>query len=434
MAKKRKKSISLLTLLLSVILVLSGCSSQEGSDSTDAKSAVAVDESMLHSDFQTELVEESTVEIVGYLGDGPVVEVPETVLGLTVVSIGGEAFAQPGIEEIILPDTVTTIKSYAFKDCSDLRAITFGNGLKHVENFVFQGCPKLEKVFFPESLLSLGYDLFGENEVLTEVYIPAGIVEMFGTIATASACPNLVVTITEGSLGHYSSESAGLTLNILPNTSLASVETADSDSPTSTNKALEDDDYVPEDAPDEKEDVLQKDSTDESMFEVQAIGANTCAVTGCTATDEYIVVPETIQGMTVIRIGSRAFENSDAVFISLPDSVTYIESHAFSKCKNLESVDLSMYLERVGELIFNECPALETIHFPNGMTEFEGTPIGRCAALQIVYVPDTVTEIPEGIAATSLCPDLVIVTPAGSAAEKVALEAGVPVSNEVSGG
>lgn len=432
MAKKRNRKL-LLVLAMSALLTFCGCT--ENDSVVEETAAVAVEENAPRSDFRTELVEENTVRIIGYLGEGPVVEVPETVLGLTVVSIGSEAFAQPGIEEIILPDTVTALEAYAFKDCSDLRSITFGSGLKRVGNYAFQGCPNLEKVIFPDSVMAIGCDLFGENETITEVNIPADVMEMFGTIASVNECPNLVVTVTAETLGYYSAASASLPVNILPNTSGTVITPVDEIAHENSEKeVLETIDDPDEDPVDTDTFVSKKDTTEESLFEVEPIGANTCAVIGCSSESDVIVVPDTIQGMTVIRIASRAFENSSAVAISIPDTVTYIESYAFSKCKKLETIELSRFLEKVGELVFNECPSLEKILFPGGMTEFEGTPIGRCASLQLVYIPDSVTIIPDGIVSTSLCPNVVIVTPSGSAAEAVALDAGIPVNNEVSGG
>lgn len=306
----------------------------------------------------------------------------------------------------------------------------FGSGLKHVRDYAFYDCPNLESVVFPESLLSLGESIFGASEALTEVYIPGSVSEI-NTITTPEMCPNLVVTVGEGGNGEFIASSIALPVVVRD---ASGEETVVEASAPKDHVAVEEEQTIS--VPEVKDEGMNsKDSiTTEADFQVESLGPGTCVVTGCTATDAYISVPEEIQGMKVIRIGTRAFEESEATVISIPDSVTYIESYAFSKCENLKSLELSRYLEKVGALAFNECPALTQVIFPNGMTEFEGTPFGRCVSLQVVYIPDSVTVIPDSIAAQTLCPDVIVITPAGSVAEEVALESGLPVSNETSGG
>lgn len=108
--KRIKSAMSVLAIALAGVLLLSGCAGdKDGAVDEALDEAEITSEEAPHSDFRTVMVEENTVEVVDYFGTGPVVEVPETVFGMTVVGIGSNAFEKEGIEEIILPDTVTYI-------------------------------------------------------------------------------------------------------------------------------------------------------------------------------------------------------------------------------------------------------------------------------------------------------------------------------------
>ena len=150
----------------------------------------------------------------------------------------------------------------------------------------------------------------------------------------------------------------------------------------------------------------------------------------CNSDAKEIVVPETIQGAPVVRIGKNAFAQLHCESVVLPSSVTEIDDEAFFECSELKNVELGNGLRRMGKVVFIYCKNLESVRFPESLVKIEGVLFHECDALSEVYIPASVTDIPEGIAFIESCPNLVIVTPAGSVAEQVAKEAGIPVRNE----
>ena len=150
----------------------------------------------------------------------------------------------------------------------------------------------------------------------------------------------------------------------------------------------------------------------------------------CNSDAKEIVVPETIQGAPVVRIGKNAFAQLHCESVVLPSSVTEIDDEAFFECSELKNVELGNGLRRMGKVVFIYCRNLESVRFPESLVKIEGVLFHECDALSEVYIPASVTDIPEGIAFVETCPNLVIVTPAGSVAEQVAKEAGIPVRNE----
>lgn len=138
-------------------------------------------------------------------------------------------------------------------------------------------------------------------------------------------------------------------------------------------------------------------------------------------TEEDIIVPDKIDGATVVEIGDHAFTGEKTVkSITLPDTVRWVDSYAFSECTNLEKIDLGSGVEYMGDLVFSYCSSLTSLHIPEGTTTI-GALFCFCPSLEEVYIPASVTEI-TGMVLNNTCPNGVIVTPSGSVAEQYAIE------------
>ena len=59
--------------------------------------------------------------IIGYKGTATAVEIPEYINGKKVTKIGNNAFANKSIKSVIIPDSVTSLGSYSFYNCKDLK-------------------------------------------------------------------------------------------------------------------------------------------------------------------------------------------------------------------------------------------------------------------------------------------------------------------------
>ena len=75
-----------------------------------------------------------------------------------------------------------------------------------------------------------------------------------------------------------------------------------------------------------------------------------------------VVIPETIDGYPVTRIGYQAFLGSDITSVSMP-SVTIIEDEAFMNCDLLTSVDIPN-ASIIYDMAFYDCIALSNIYMP----------------------------------------------------------------------
>ena len=101
------------------------------------------------------------------------------------------------LEEITVPNTVTSIQMNAFSGCAALRKITFapggdkeltiGDGTATstsgppVYTGVFKGCNALEEVVFTDRLTYLGKQAFLECKALKRVVLPSSVAKIAGS-------------------------------------------------------------------------------------------------------------------------------------------------------------------------------------------------------------------------------------------------------------
>ena len=122
-----------------------------------------------------------------------------------VTSIGSFAFEGcKALASIAIPSSVTTIGCNAFYDCSSLTSFDIPNGVTCIDGYVFDGCSGLISVTIPSSVTTILNFAFGYCAGLTSITIP-GSVKTIGNDAftacvglTSVEIPNGVTTIESG--------------------------------------------------------------------------------------------------------------------------------------------------------------------------------------------------------------------------------------------
>ncbi len=96
--------------------------------------------------------------------------VPETINGQTVTAIGENAFAaNPYLQQVTLPDTVTHIAANAFADCTVLTQINAA-GVTTLGDAVFSGCTALKSLSFAQQLTQIGVRTFADCTALQNLH------------------------------------------------------------------------------------------------------------------------------------------------------------------------------------------------------------------------------------------------------------------------
>lgn len=118
--------------------------------------------------------------------------VTELVIPSTVTEIKSYAFHNcTSLTSVVIPDSVTSIGEYAFCDCSNLTSVVIPNSVTSIGRSAFDGCRSLTSVVIPNSVTSIGNNAFINCSNLTSIFIPNSVTSI-GDVAFFG-CYNLTI-------------------------------------------------------------------------------------------------------------------------------------------------------------------------------------------------------------------------------------------------
>ena len=288
-------------------------------------------------------------EVVGYEGTATKIKIAEEYDGLPVKNIYSGAFeGNETITSVVIPDSVTSIGSNAFYNCSsleyneykdfrylgtstnpyfalietankDLSSYEIHNDTRIITSDAFINCRSITSIVIPEGVISIGESTFNNCSLLESVVFRKGV----------------------SSIGDYAFYNCNsLTSVIIP------------DSVTSIGKA---------------------------------------AFSHCYKLAS-IVIPD-----SVTNIGDSVFEECSALeSVVIPGGVTSIPEMAFCGCTSLASVTIPDGVTSIGSGAFAACYALTSIKIPDSVTSIADSVFYECTSLTSIVIPDSVTSIEMG--------------------------------------
>ena len=93
------------------------------------------------------------------------IEIPNS-----VTTIGDYAFSITGLTSVTIPNSVTSIGEYAFNYC-DLTSVTISNGVMIIGNNAFRECENLTSIYCYAPSAELGYEAFRDNGYPRKIYV-----------------------------------------------------------------------------------------------------------------------------------------------------------------------------------------------------------------------------------------------------------------------
>ena len=271
----------------------------------------------------------------------------------SVTSIGSSAFKGcTGLTSIVIPDSVTSIGDNAFYGCTGLTNVTIGNSVTSIGAGAFEGCTGLTSVIIPDSITSISGDAFRGCTGLTSVTIPDSVTRI-GDSAFKGCRKLQDIYITDiaawcnisglNNLMSYSSSNKNLYLNNKLVTSL----------------------IIPNN--------------------VTSIGAG--AFEGCTGLTSVTI------GNRVTSIGGYAFLGCTGLTsVTIPDSVTDIGIQAFEDCTGLTSVTIPDSVTSIGMHAFQGCSGLTSITIGKGVKIIRDAAFSGCIGLKRIIFKGTIEQ------------------------------------------
>ena len=262
------------------------------------------------------------------------------------------------LTELVIPDSVESIGSYAFYNCDSLTSVIIPDSVTSIGEDAFYWCDNLTSVYITdiESWCKIQFSGYLSNPLSY-----ADNLYLNGSLLTELVIPDSVTSI--GSYAFYGCDS------------LKSVEIGDSVT-----------------------------SIGEKAF---AYCSSLTSITVSEGNPTYKSLDGNLytkDGKTLIQY---AIGKTDTNFV-IPDSVTSIGDYAFSWCYSLTSVEIPDSVTSIGDRAFHNCDSLTSVEIPDNVTSIGSYAFCNCSRLTSVEIPDSVTSI--GSFAFYWCDNLTSVT------------------------
>lgn len=117
-------------------------------------------------------------------------------------------------------------------------------------------------------------------------------------------------------------------------------------------------------------------------------------ITGYIGEETDIIIPDSINDVTITTIGASAFEGNTAITsVVIPDTVTTIGGYAFKGCTALSEVTLTKKLSSAGVEVFSGCSALKSITIPGTLKRVSKNMFYECRSLTDVVLESGVNIV-----------------------------------------
>ena len=148
-----------------------------------------------------------------------------------------------------------------------------------------------------------------------------------------------------------------------------------------------------------------------STFTVEEISSNTVKLTGIALGKQLtdsILIPDSIEGKTIVEIGDSTFANQTKITqVLIPSRIEKIGDRAFENCTNLTSVSAMDNLEHIGVRAFKDCSKLTELPTMNHLKNIGEGAFENCSSLQHIASMPKLETI--GNAAFKNCTDLEVI-------------------------
>lgn len=338
--------------------------------------------------FEFEPLSGKTAILTDYTGEDETAEIPAQVGAFTVTAVGRCAFLlKEGLQAILLPDTVETIRDFAVQNCRQVQRIVLPRNLRNFGKYAIYGAPALQRLELPGDCAhyTLRDGILYNREMTELIFCPpaCGLTRYVVPDTVRKIRPRAFygcrtlreIRLPEGlrSIGEWAFANTGLTNVILPD-SLTELE----DHTFAGCRAME----------------------------WAALGAdlwriNGSCFSGCPSLKIFFLDARNTDlqmrdGYLLDSSGRKliyALPGQTKGTIFLPSDIHELGCHAFDGCTEVVEVVLHSEVEQIGTCAFEGCSSLQRMELPPKVTVVEDYVFCDCTALKQVELHEAIRTV-----------------------------------------
>ncbi len=137
--------------------------------------------------------------------------------------------------------------------------------------------------------------------------------------------------------------------------------------------------------------AVQTSAANSQGFDYEIIsGSTSVRITGYNGLEANVVIPDILDGRTVVEIGSGAFAGHTGIrSVTVSSNVLRIMKEAFSECTSLESAVIPASVSSIGDSAFSDCTALKDVTISSAYTSVGYYAFEGCSSLENITIPSS---------------------------------------------
>lgn len=245
------------------------------------------------------------------------------------------------LQEIRLPDSLTTLGSAAFEHCDNLRTVSNSTNLTYISERAFQNCPTLTEFHFGPNIDTIGTDAFTNCVSLTNVYVDD--LSKWCAVNLSNRYANPLYYAS-----NFYVNGEAITELVIPN---------------------------------DVEYIAPRTFVGNRILKSLTVPDNVKNI-GNSAFYQNYKLKNVIIGNGVTNIDNSAFYNCSLTNIVFGNNVKYIGSYAFQFNYHITDITFPDSLEITGKYTFDTCPSLSNVTFGLNISTVGSNSFRKCTNLK----------------------------------------------------
>lgn len=452
-----RKTKKFAAILLSALILSSSFSILPVSAATvgNDTAVVSVNSTLTSGNYQYKVLDDNTICISRYIGDETNATIPAKINGLTVTTIGKNAFVQTGLGCLHIPASITDIKPNTFKFSSfnkievdknnlnytSINGVLFSkdktvllaypkensatsyiipDGVKIIESTAFMGTSNLNSIVIPDGVTTIKENAFYFCSNLKNVSIPTSVKSIDESAFDFSACTkeNYGYYIGNCLIGADNEINGNFTIKdgtrLLADGALREIDNLGNISIPASVEIIGDCAFLNFSSESLKNITVANENKYFSSENGVLFNKNKTELLcyPCGKNETTYTVPNTVTKLAKVSfsgcklnklnlpnnlkyIDESAFTETSLKTLSIPESVEYIGKYAFLM-SGIETVNIPKRIATIEEGTFSCCINLKSVSIDNHIKHIGDYAFSACYNLSDINISNNVTSIGKG--------------------------------------